>query len=196
MTVYSYEMDLKPVRRYLGGKKPKAPTKADGDALVRWMLTEAHVTAPLPRRLTGGPGGRDGGRAPDGITAAYLVAALPDSDVHTCLTALVRAGRVTRVRRGVYAPAAEEGTADKRGLSPQTVRHADHVRRSRPELRRSGCVGAQRHFACRATQGRRPDETVAQRAEDTVAEATAKSRNLAEVQQFRETASDHRLYAC
>ncbi|MGO9099050.1 MAG: site-specific integrase, partial [Mycobacterium sp.] len=44
VTLYSYEHDLKPVRRYLGGKKLQQLTKADGDALVRWMLTEARTS--------------------------------------------------------------------------------------------------------------------------------------------------------
>ena len=34
VTVYGYEMDLKPVRRHLGGKQLQKLTKADGDALV------------------------------------------------------------------------------------------------------------------------------------------------------------------
>jgi hypothetical protein len=37
---------------------------------------------------------------PDGITPAELCAAFPDADVHTCLSALLRSGRVTRPRRG------------------------------------------------------------------------------------------------
>ena len=41
VTLYSYENDLKPVRRFLGGKRLQQLTKADGDSLVRWMLTEA-----------------------------------------------------------------------------------------------------------------------------------------------------------
>ena len=44
VTLYSYEMDLKPARRYLGGRKLQQLTKADGDALVRWMLTEARTS--------------------------------------------------------------------------------------------------------------------------------------------------------
>jgi len=51
VTLYSYEMDLKPVRRYLGGKKLQQLTKADGDAMVKWMLTEAR-TSPRTTRQT------------------------------------------------------------------------------------------------------------------------------------------------
>lgn len=127
VTLYGYEMDLKPVRRYLGGKKLQALTKADGDALVTWMLTEARTS---PKHY------RDGSLAgrvvatvsehPEGITAADLTASLP-GDVHSALSALLAAGRVARLRRGVYAPADPETTASatadtKRGLSPQTIR--------------------------------------------------------------------------
>jgi len=40
VTLQGYTHDLKPVRRYLGGKKLQQLTKADGDELVEWMLTE------------------------------------------------------------------------------------------------------------------------------------------------------------
>jgi hypothetical protein len=125
VTLYSYEMDLKPVRRYLGGRKLQQLTKADGDALVRWLLTEAR-TSPRHYRADS-----LAGRVvtlvsehPEAITAAELTAALSGGDVHSALSALLATGRVTRIRRGVYAPAepATAAAAEKQGLSPQTVR--------------------------------------------------------------------------
>ena len=123
VTLYSYEMDLKPVRRYLGGRKLQQLTKADGDALVRWMLTEAR-TSPKHYRAASLAGQVVAlvSEHPEGITAAELAAALP-GDVHSALSALLTTERVTRLRRGVYGPA-EPATAaaEKRGLRPQTVR--------------------------------------------------------------------------
>lgn len=56
--------------------------------------------------------------------AADLAAALP-GDVHTALSALLSAGRVTRLRLGVHAPAEPKTPAtEKRGLSPQTITSA------------------------------------------------------------------------
>jgi site-specific recombinase XerD len=40
VSLEGYVDDLKPVRRVLGGKRLQQLTKADGDALVSWMLTE------------------------------------------------------------------------------------------------------------------------------------------------------------
>lgn len=40
MTLQGYTHDLAAVRRFLGSKKLQQLTKADGDALVDWMLTE------------------------------------------------------------------------------------------------------------------------------------------------------------
>ena len=102
VTLYSYEMDLKPVRRYLGGRKLQQLTKADGDALVRWLLTEAR-TSPRHYRADS-----LAGRVvtlvsehPKGITAAELTAALSGGDVHSALSALLATGRVTRRTGGV-----------------------------------------------------------------------------------------------
>jgi len=63
------------------------------------------------------------GQHPEGISAAALAAAFPGEDVHTCLSGLVRAERVTRQRRAVYilAGPAEANTA-ARGVKPVTVR--------------------------------------------------------------------------
>lgn len=192
VTLYSYEMDLKPVRRYLGSRKMQQLTKADGDALVRWLLTEAR-TSPRHYRADSLAGQVVALVAahPEGIAAADLAAALP-GDVHSALSALLATGRVTRLRRGVYAPAQPETTtvSEKRGLSPQTVRST---------LTTFGAV-AQSYV----DQGVLPRNVIALVERPTDADADdaagdepiAKSWTLAEVGQFRESVRDHRLFAC
>lgn len=200
VTKYGYEMDLKPVVRHLGGRKLQALTKADVDGLVAWMLTAARTDHRHYRADS------LNGRVvalvaehPDGITAADLAAALP-GDVHTALSALLATGRVTRLRRGVYAPAAPEAAAaEERGLSPQTVRST---------LTTFGAV-VQSYTA----QGVLPRNVVAlvDRPKDTDAqdraasaeqehnaEVAVRSWTLAEAERFRESQSvrDHRLFAC
>jgi integrase len=195
VTLYGYEMDLKPVRRYLGARKLQALSKADGDALVRWMLTEARTS---PRHYRDGSlAGRVAelvGTHPEGISAAELAAALPSGDVHSCLSGLLRAGRITRPRRGVYAPGqpATAPAAEKRGLNPQTVRAT---------LTTFGAV-----VQSYVDQGVLPRNVIAlvERPRDADpfgqdspgTEPTAKSWTLAEVSRFRESVRDHRLYAC
>jgi hypothetical protein len=123
VTAYGYDMDLKPVRRHLGGRKLQHLSKADGDALVQWMLTEAR-TSPKHFRADSLAGRVVAMVAehPEGIASAEIAAELP-GDVHSALSALLAAGRVTRLRRGVYAPAEPAAITDeKRGLSPPTVR--------------------------------------------------------------------------
>ncbi len=127
VTLYSYENDLKPVRRFLGGKRLQQLTKADGDNLVRWMLTEAR-TSPKhyrPDSLAGKVAAMVA-EHPEGITASELAAAFPVGDVHSCLSALLAATRITRLRRGLYAPAEPSGDTDddtqRRGVGPQTIR--------------------------------------------------------------------------
>jgi ribosomal protein L34E len=51
VTLQGYTHDLKPVRRNLGGKKLQQLTKADGDELVEWMLTEGRTS---PKRYRPG----------------------------------------------------------------------------------------------------------------------------------------------
>jgi integrase len=198
VTVYSYEMDLKPVRRYLGGKQLQQLTKADGDALVRWMLTEAR-TSPKHYRA-----GSLAGQVvalvsehPEGITAAELAAALP-GDVHTALSALLRAGRITRPRRGVYAPAAAPATAAKqRGLHPQTVRSAlttfGAVVQSYVD---QGVLVRNVIALVERPKDADPDDADALTEDSPGTEPTVKSWILAEVLQFRESVREDRLYAC
>lgn len=190
-----YENDLKPVRRFLGGKQLQQLTKADVDKLVTWMLTEAR-TSPRHYRADSLAGWVTAMIAehPEGITAAELAAALP-GDVHSTLAALLKSGRVSRLRRGVYAPpppsAATEQT--KQGVAPITVRSA---------LTTFGAVvqsyvdqGALVRNVVALVE-RPPDATPTEAGADGDAEGTAKSWTLAEVQQFREVARDHRLAAC
>ena len=134
---------------------------------------------------------------PDGIASAELAAALP-GDVHSALSALLAAGRVTRLRRGVYAPAAPEApaVAEKRGLSPQTVRSA---------LTTFGAVVQSyvdqgvlpRNVIALVERPKDADPDDACQAEDSPGtEPTAKSWTLAEVETFRESVRDERLFAC
>lgn len=190
VTLYSYEMDLKPVRRYLGSRKLQQLTKADGDALVRWMLTEARTSPKhyradsLASRVVALVS-----EHPEGIAAADLDAALP-GDVHSALSALLAAKRVTRLRRGVYAPAQPEATAasKKRGLSPQTVRST---------LTTFGAV-----VQSYTDQGVLPRNVIAlvERPKDVDTDdgtdPVEESWTLAEVVRFRESVTDHRLYSC
>lgn len=200
VTLYGYEMDLKPVRRQLGGRRLQHLTKADGDALVAWMLTQAR-TSPKHFRADSLAGRVVAMVAeyPEGITAAEMAAELP-GDVHSALSALLAAGRVTRLRRGVYAPAEPviALTTEKRGLSPQTVRST---------LTTFGAVVQSyvdqgvlpRNVIALVERPKDADPDDAERAEGEDfpgAEPTAKSWSLAEVSRFREAVRDHRLYAC
>jgi integrase len=199
VTLYGYEMDLKPVRRYLGGKKLQQLTKADGDHLVRWMLTEARTS---PRHYL--PGSLSGrvvalvSRHPEGITAAELAAVLP-GDVHSVLSALLATGRISRIRRGVYAPAQPATAAAagcKRGPSPQTVRSSlttfGAVVGSYVD---QGVLARNVIALVERPKDADPDHT-ADVADTTATVPTAKSWTLAEVVAFRESVRDHRLFAC
>lgn len=199
VTLYSYEMDLKPVRRYLGSRKLQQLTKTDGDALVRWMLTEAR-TSPKHYRSDSLAGRVVAlvAEHPDGIAAADLAAALP-GDVHSALSALLATGRVSRLRRGVYAPA-QPDTADateKRGLSPQTVRSTlttfGAVVQSYVD---QGVLPRNVIALVERPKDADPDDADAPAEDTAAAESTAKSWTLAEVGRFRDSVRDHRLLAC
>jgi site-specific recombinase XerD len=199
VTLYGYEMDLKPVRRYLGGRKLQLLTKADGDALVRWTLTEAR-TSPKHYRA-GSLAGQVVAlvsKQPEGITAAELATALP-GDVHSALSSLLATGRVTRLRRGVYAPAESDtpASADKGGLSPRTVRSAlttfgavvqNYV--DQGVLPRNVIALVERPKDADSDDADAPPEDAAG------TEPTAKSWTLVEIVKFREGVRDHRLFAC
>lgn len=198
VTIYGYEMDLKPVRRYLGGKKLQALTKADGDALVRWLLTEAR-TSPRHYRANSLAGRVVAmvSEHPEGIAAAELVAALP-GDVHSALAALLATGRLTRLHRGVYAPAAHAAAAaEKRGLSPQTVRSTlttfGAVVQSYVD---QGALVRNVIALVERPKDADPDYAPVESAAAADVEPTAKSWTPAEVGQFRESVREHRLFAC
>jgi hypothetical protein len=52
------------------------------------------------------------GSHPEGISSAAIAAAFPDHDVHTCLSGLLRASRVTRLRREDSSPIRHEWYPD------------------------------------------------------------------------------------
>jgi hypothetical protein len=116
ITLDGYRNDLKPVRRFFGGKKLQQLTKADCDALVDWMLTQGRRTA--PRYQPGSLACRVAamvGEHPEGITAGELLSMFPGEDVHTCLSGLLGCGRITRPRRALYSLADTSAVEVSRG---------------------------------------------------------------------------------
>ncbi len=190
ITIDSYKNDLKPVRRRLGSKQLARVTKADGDGLVTWMLTEARTS---PRHYR--PESHSSQVAafvtqfPKGVAAAEVKTQFPDIDAHTCLTALARSGRVTRLGRGIYAPSTvvpgSLGTGQ--GVKPITVRST---------LTTFGMV-----VQSYVDQGALPRNVIAlvERPPDEIPdddEEDGKTWTLAEVEIFREYVRSQRLYAC
>jgi len=189
VTLQGYTHDLKPVRRYLGGKKLQQLTKADGDELVEWMLTEGRsspkryrpdsLAARVVELIEGHP---------EGIAAATIAAAFPEDDVHTCLSGLLRAGRVTRLRRAVYTlNDLAEAEVPARGVKPVTVRST---------LTTFGMV-----IQSFVDQGALPRNIIAlvERPADAIIDetsGTSKSWTLAKVERFRDSVRHDRLYAC
>jgi integrase len=193
-----------PVGRFLGGKRLQQLTKADGYSLVRWMLTEAR-TSPKhyrPNSLAGKVAAMVA-EHPQGITASELAAAFPAGDVHSCLSGLLDATRITRLRRGVYAPAEPFGDADgdaqRRGVGPQTIRSTlttfSAVVQSYVD---QGVLPRNIVRLVERPKDADPDDTPDAGAADGDGDTdvTHKSWTLAEVQRFRESVRDHRLYAC
>lgn len=190
ITLEGYQNDLKPVRRRMGGKKLAQLTKADGDALVDWMLTEGRRSHrhfrpdSLMSQVTDLIG-----RHPEGITAAQIKARFPKSDVHTCLSGLIRDGRVTRPRRATYLLAQPTDTkTEVVGVKPVTVRST---------LTTFGMM-----VQSYVDQGALPRNVIAlverpadEIAEDDDAAEAARSWTLAEVETFRAAARSERLYA-
>lgn len=204
VTAYGYGNDLLPVRRHLGGRKLQQLTKADGDSLVEWMLTQARTS---PRHYR--PGSLAGrvvamiAEHPEGIASADLCAAFPGADVHSCLSALLAAERVIRLRRGVYAPA--EGAGDTgatarantppRGVSPLTIRSTLTTFTSLVQSYVDQGV-LPRNVIALVERPRDADPDDAPTRKTVEGEDTAKSWTLAEVQTFRESVRSHRLFAC
>jgi site-specific recombinase XerC len=189
VTLQGYTHDLKAVRRFLGGKKLQQLSKADGDALVDWMLTEGR--SPRKRHRPGSLAGRVAELIethPEGISAADVAAAFPGEDVHTGLAGLLRASRVTRLRRGIYAP--NEPNADRssaRGVKPVTVRST---------LTTFGMVV--QSFVNQGLLTRNVIALVERPADDLIDDKpeTSKSWALAEVEHFRASVREDRLFAC
>ncbi|MBD0024032.1 tyrosine-type recombinase/integrase [Gordonia pseudamarae] len=190
ITLEGYRNDLKPVCRHMGGKKLAQLTKRDGDALVEWLLTEGR-TSPKHAR----PGSLMGrvvdviAEHPEGVSAATLKATFPGEDVHTCLSGLIRAGRVTRPRRAVYVLAdAATSDAAPRGVKPVSVRAT---------LKALTSV-----VQSYVDQGALPRNVIAlvERPADPITEhdddPAARSWTVAEVAAFRASVADHRLFAC
>jgi integrase len=189
VTRNNYVQHLLPARRYFGGRKLASLTKADGDDLVTWMLTEGRVD----QRRQVNPDSLSSRVAafvavhPDGVTARAIQAEFPGKDIHTPLSALVRAGRVARTGRAVYT--ATETAAVQRGVKPVTVR--------------STLTALSMMVQSYVDQGRLPRNVIAlverpgdEIPEDDDAAEAAKSWTVAEVQRFRAVAQSHRLYAC
>lgn len=173
-------------------------TKADGDSLVQWMLTAGRQSMRhfQPDSLAGRMVALVD-QHPDGITSAELTAAFGGRDIHTCTSNLVAAGRITRIRRGVYGPAtADPGTADAaapRGVSAVTVRGT--LTRFTAVIQSFVDQGVLARNVIELVEP--PKNTDAEAGDDDEgAEPTAKSWTLAEVEQFRESVRDHRIYAC
>lgn len=191
VTLEGYRNDLKPVRLHLAGKRIQSLTKADGDGLVEWMLAEGRRS---PRHH------RDGslmsrvieliGRHPEGITAAAIKAEFPGRDVHTCLSGLKRAGRVAQPHRAFYVRVPHvESEHPVRGLKPVTVR--------------STLTTFRMVMQSFVDQGVLPRNVIAlvERPADVITSGetdgqTAKSWTVAEVEQFRRTVGEERLFAC
>lgn len=189
ITLANYQRHLLPVRRFMGGKKLAQLTKADGDSLVTWMLAEGRVD----QRLTTRPDSLSSRIAafiaqhPEGISAREIQAEFSAKDVHTSLSALVRAGRIARTGRATYA--VTELVSVKRGVKPVTVRST---------LTALGAV-----VQSYVDQGALPRNVIAlverpgdEIPEDDEAAEAAKSWTVAEVKHFREAAVGHRLHAC
>lgn len=189
VTLQNYTHDLAAVRRYLGGKKLQLLTKADGDALVDWMLTQGRSSRKRYR-----PDSLAGrvteviAEHPEGISAASLAAAFPGLDVHTCLAGLLRGTRVIRLRRGVYATNdAKPEQSSVRGVKPVTVRST---------LTTFGMVV--QSFVDQGGLTRNVIALVERPADELIDDnpQTSKSWTLAEIEHFRASVHDERLFAC
>ncbi|MCU1647576.1 MAG: site-specific integrase [Nocardia sp.] len=189
VTRNNYVQHLLPARRYMGGRKLSQLTKADGDALVTWMLTQGRVD----QRRAINPDSLSSRVAAfvalhtDGVTTGAIQAEFPGQEIHTPLSALVRTGRVTRTGRAVYK--ATELATVERGVKPVTVR--------------STLTALSMMIQSYVDQGRLPRNVIAlverpadEIPEDDDAVEAAKSWTVAEVQRFREAAAGHRLHAC
>ncbi|RMI28038.1 tyrosine-type recombinase/integrase [Nocardia stercoris] len=183
----TYHNDLKPARRQLGGLKLANLTKKDGDDLVTWMLSEGRRSRRnfRPNSLLSQVADLIA-QHPEGITAQEIRAAFPGKPAHATTWALVKAGRATRLRRGVYAPAHPAETVG--GVKPVTVR--------------STLTALSMVVQSYVDQGALPRNVISlvERPSDDLTdddnELNTKSWNIAEINTFREFVADHRLAAC
>ena len=120
VTTQGYRHALKPVIRRLGRLPLQKLTKQHIDDLVTWRLTEGRTS----RRTHGDTATAIidfVGQRPDGVRAGDVVDKFgPTTSQY--LTRLVRSGHLTRLSRGLYAPAPTPPTSpEPRGVSEQTV---------------------------------------------------------------------------
>ncbi|MEV2222926.1 site-specific integrase [Nocardia vinacea] len=187
VTLDNYKSHLKPIRRFLGGKKLAELTKTDGDKLVEWMLTAGRVDQRRydPDSLTSRIADFIA-QHPEGVSARAIQAEFPEGDAHTSLSALVRTGRITRIRRSTYIPAQLAST--DRGVKPVTVR--------------STLTAFAMVVQSYVDQGKLPRNVIAlvERPPDDIAEhddaIETRSWSVAEIETFRESVRAERLYAC
>ncbi|RMI28411.1 site-specific integrase [Nocardia stercoris] len=191
-----YRNNLKPVRRRLGGKLLTEVTKADGDDLVDWMLTQGRVDPRhyRPDSLLSRVAAFIDRSPAAGIAVAEVKAAFPDDDVYNCLSMLVRTDRIARPQRGIYAPATDRSAVRApEGVKPVTVRTT---------LTTFGMV-----VQSYVDQGMLPRNVIdlVDRPQDPIDDdededddepGGSKSWTAEEVAAFREQARTHRLYAC
>lgn len=164
----------------------------DVDKLVGWMLTDGRVD----QRANVDPNSLSSRVAAfvalhtDGVTARAIQTEFAGQDVHTRLSALLRAGRIQRVSRGVYAAAEAQDSTQPHGVKPVTVR--------------STLTALSMMVQSYVDQGKlprnvvalveRPADEIDDRDDDDDAE-DPKAWTVAEVQRFRQVAQGHRLYA-
>jgi len=192
-------------------REPQAPgrsQRADGDGLVRWMLTEARTSpkaTTVPTSLAGPGGSR---WCPNTLRVSPPPTSLPSCPA-TCtrpLSALLATGTgLPACGVGVYAPAAPRvpplPPAISAGIQPADGPvHPDDVRarRSRATSTRVCCRATSLRWVG-ATEGRRTTGDGAPGLPWTPPRPspTAKSWTLAEVGQFRESVRGHRfVVAC
>ena len=183
VTIEGYRNNLKPVRRHLGGRQIQQLTKADVDSLVEWMQTEGrrspkhHQAGSLMGQVVDLIS-----QHPQGISAADIKAAFPGDDVHTCLSGLVRSGRVTRPRRAVYTLTSDEAAPPAQGVKPVSVRST---------LGRFSAV-----IQSFVDQGVLPRNVVALVDRPGDKGRTATSLTTEQAEQFRDSVRGDRLFAC
>ncbi|MFI5783686.1 tyrosine-type recombinase/integrase [Nocardia sp. NPDC051570] len=189
-TLEGYRNDLKPARRRLGHKNLTQLTKADGDELVEWMLGNGRVN---PRHYRADSlMSRVAGfilEHPHGVSAAEIRAEFPGEDVHTCLSGLLRASRITRPQRAFYV-AIDPATLvpAEPGVKAVTVRST--LTRFRMVVQSYVDQGLLEPNVIALVE--RPGDEALD--EDEL--ETSKSWTPAEIERFREGLRHERLYAC